>query len=208
VYDHGGAKIVLFMGPGRLNAAKATSGDLMWSFHHDDRWHPIADPVVDGNNVFISLHSVCYMLEADGDEPNILWESPVMCSDIATAVVLEGYLYGTDFADRYISTNDWNSMRRYEWPLRCVDVETGAVVWEQPMEHSNLIAADGKLILLGIKGTLRIAEAAPTGYTELATGDVSGGKENTVFATPPVLCNGRIYCRDFSGDLICVDVRN
>jgi outer membrane protein assembly factor BamB len=208
VFDRSGSRGALFMGPGRLNAVIADSGELSWSFLHNDPWHPIADPVVIGKRVFISLHDGCYMLEADEAEPRILWESPVLCSDIATAVVVDGYLYGTDFAERLISANDWNSMRRYEWPLRCVDVETGAVVWEQPMEHSNLIAADGKLILLGMKGTLRIAEAAPTGYMELATGDVSGSKENVVFATPPVLCDGMIYCRNYLGDLICVDVRN
>jgi outer membrane protein assembly factor BamB len=208
VSDLDGTRRILFMGPGRLNAVKADSGELLWSFPHNDRWHPIADPVIVGNRVFLSLHDDCYMLEADGAEPQILWESPVLCSDIATPVVLDGYLYGTHFADRYILPNDWNSMRRHDWPLRCVDVETGAIVWEHEIEHSVLIAADGKLILLGFKGTLRIAETVPTGYTELASGDVSGGKENVVFATPPVLCNGRIYCRNYLGDLICVDVRN
>jgi hypothetical protein len=26
------------------------------------------------------------------------------------------------------------------------------------------------------------------------------------FRTPPVLCNGRLYCRNYSGDMICIDV--
>jgi hypothetical protein len=97
-------------------------------------------------------------------------------------------------------------MRRFDWPLRCVDFQTGAVAWEQKMEYTVPMAADGKLILLGIKGTLRIAEASPSGYTELSRGNVSGGKKNVVFAVPPVLCNGKIYCRDFWGELICVDM--
>jgi hypothetical protein len=27
-----------------------------------------------------------------------------------------------------------------------------------------------------------------------------------VFATPPVLCDGKIYCRSYAGDLVCIDV--
>jgi hypothetical protein len=27
------------------------------------------------------------------------------------------------------------------------------------------------------------------------------------FYTPPVLCNGLIYCRNYAGELICIDVR-
>jgi outer membrane protein assembly factor BamB len=207
VFDHSGTRTVLFMGPGRLNAVIAESGEQLWSFPHNDRWHPIADPVVVGIRVFISLHEDCYMIEADGAQPRIIWEMPVLCSDIATSVIVDGYLYGTHFADRYISTNDWHSMRRYDWPLRCVDIDTGAVIWQQNMEHSTLISADQKLILLGLKGTLRIAEATPAGYIELGRGDVSGGEERIVFATPPVLCNGRIYCKNYLGDVICVDVR-
>jgi hypothetical protein len=47
-----------------------------------------------------------------------------------------------------------------------------------------------------------IAPASPTGYTELAAGQVLEGKCWTV----PVLANGRIYARNADGELICVDV--
>lgn len=204
--DNEGRRYVLFMGPGNLNAVKAATGKKLWSFTHNDPWHPIADPVVSGSKVFISIHDTCYMLEMDGSEPQELWSSSVLCSDIATAVMVDGFLYGSHFADRYLSTNDWNSMRRFDWPLRCVNPETGEVVWEENLEHSVLSSADGKLILLGVKGTLYIAEASPKGYNELARADISRGKKQVVFATPPVLCNGKIYCRNFWGDLICIDV--
>ncbi|UCF96704.1 MAG: PQQ-binding-like beta-propeller repeat protein [Spirochaetaceae bacterium] len=166
------------------------------------------NPLVYGNKVFLSLHDTCYMLETDESEPQQLWVSGELCSDIATAVLIDKYLYGTHFAGRYVTTNDWNTMLRLDWPLRCVSVETGFVMWEQNMEHSTLTAADGKLILLGIKGSLRIAEVTASGYTELSRGDLSGGKKHFVFATPLVLCNGKMYCRNYYGDLICIDVSN
>ena len=56
-------------------------------------------------------------------------------------------------------------------------------------------------------GTLRIAEATPSSYRELSSADVLGGeKRPRIFATPPVLCNGKIYCRNRAGDLVCIDV--
>jgi hypothetical protein len=53
-----------------------------------------------------------------------------------------------------------------------------------------------------------VAKTSPEGYTELAAVDVlKGAKKARVFPTPPVLCGGRIYCRNYAGDLVCIDVR-
>ena len=69
------------------------------------------------------------------------------------------------------------------------------------------MAADGKLIVLNEKGMLFIAEASPAGFTPLSKGDVLKGEETIRrFYTPPVLCKGRIYCRNYAGELICIDV--
>jgi outer membrane protein assembly factor BamB len=65
------------------------------------------------------------------------------------------------------------------------------------------MAADGKLIVLGEKGELIIAEATPAAFKALARAQVTGGKCWTV----PVLSNGRIYCRNAKGDVVCLDVR-
>jgi hypothetical protein len=89
-----------------------------------------------------------------------------------------------------------------------VEWETGKLMWEsEPMSSTTLTAVDGKLILLESNGTLRIAEASPEGYREISSADVlAGEKRPRRFVTAPVLCRGRIYCRNFTGDLICVDV--
>jgi hypothetical protein len=56
---------------------------------------------------------------------------------------------------------------------------------------------------------LHIVEASPAGYRELSSADVLGGANRPrQFAVPPVLCGGRIYCRNYAGDLVCIDVRN
>jgi outer membrane protein assembly factor BamB len=62
--------------------------------------------------------------------------------------------------------------------------------------------ADGKIVALEETGVLIVAEATPEGYNELSRAHVLGGR----CWTPPVLCDGRIYCRNAKGDLICLDV--
>jgi hypothetical protein len=80
-------------------------------------------------------------------------------------------------------------------------------MWEEKMRPASLISTDGKLIILEENGTLRIAEATPSSYQEIASCDILEG-ERTVrkFWTPPVLCNGKIYCRNYNGELVCIDV--
>jgi hypothetical protein len=76
------------------------------------------------------------------------------------------------------------------------------------MKPVSLTASDDKLIMLEMNGTLHIAEASSSMYTELSSADVMDGEDKRrIFATPPVLYGGKIYCRNFYGDLVCIDVR-
>jgi hypothetical protein len=71
------------------------------------------------------------------------------------------------------------------------------------------MAADGKLIILDQEGMLFIAEATPASYKEISSCDVLAGEQKfRQFWTPPVLCKGKIYCRNSYGDLVCIDVSN
>jgi len=82
-------------------------------------------------------------------------------------------------------------------------------MWEEDLETTSitLMAADGRLIILEEDGTLRIAEATPASYKEISSGVVHKGENKyPKFFTPPVLCNGKIYCRNFYGDLVSIDV--
>jgi len=75
--------------------------------------------------------------------------------------------------------------------------------WRHNTGFGGLIAADNKLIVLNEKGRLFVAEAKPTEYRELAAGDTGLGK---TCWTAPVLSNGRLYCRNDKGDLVCIAV--
>jgi outer membrane protein assembly factor BamB len=75
------------------------------------------------------------------------------------------------------------------------------------MKTVSVTGAGGKLLLLGLDRTLRIAEASTDAYRELSSADVlAAASKPRLFVTPPVLCAGRIYCRNYAGDLVCIDV--
>jgi len=48
-----------------------------------------------------------------------------------------------------------------------------------------------------------VAEASPKAFKELARAKVLDGQ----CWTCPVLCGGRLYCRNTGGDLVCLDVK-
>ena len=75
--------------------------------------------------------------------------------------------------------------------------------WEEKsITPGALIAADGKLIILTGKGELIIAKATPEKFDVISRAPVLTGQ----CWTAPVLADGRIYCRNSSGEVVCLDV--
>jgi len=152
------------------------------------------------DKVFISSSEMDFrsaVLDISGDEPELVWENHDMANHFSSCVYIDGYLYGVD-GDYHYSIK--------KCTLRCVDAKTGELMWEVPTGGASLTAADGKLIVLTTKGTLHIAEATPTAYVEISSCQLP--KETMIhwWWTPPVLCGGKIYCRNYIGDLLCIDV--
>jgi len=117
-------------------------------------------------------------------------------------------LFGTHCPNSLTNSSTWGAFAQDGWPLRCIEWKTGSVMWEKKMKHATLMAADDKLFILEIDGTLRIANATASSYEELSSADVlEGANKSRIFASPPVLYRGRVYCRNFAGDLVCIDMR-
>ena len=109
-----------------------------------------------------------------------------MRSQMSGGVVWQGHVYGID-----------------DKQLRCIGIETGEVRWtEKSVGKGSLMLADGKLIVLGDKGELHIAETSLSGFKVISRAQVLGGKCWTM----PVLAQKRIYCRNSRGELVCLDV--
>jgi outer membrane protein assembly factor BamB len=191
-FNIGGTQGLAMFAAQSVVAVDPEGGKELWSYPWKTSYDVnAADPIISGDYVFISSgynHGAALLQIVDG-KPRLIWQNKQMRNQHNNSVLIDGALYGVD--------GDSNS------DLKCVDFMTGEVRWAQKgLGKGALMAADGKLIVLGEKGELVIAAADPTAFKPLARWQVLGGKCWTM----PVLSHGRIYCRNARGDLVCVDV--
>jgi len=192
--------VLIFSFPG-LFAMDPNTGEQLWYYKWEKSGSPnVADPVLFDGKVFISsseTDSRGAVLDISGAEPSLVWENHEMANHISSSIYLDGYLYGVD--------GDYHSNIK-KCTLRCIKAESGELMWEELTGGASLTAADGKLIVLTAKGTLHIAEATPAAYVEISSCELPTEVGLPWWWTPPVLCGGKIYCRNQSGDLVCIDV--
>lgn len=153
-----------------------------------------ADAILDGDYALISsgYGKGAVLLNTSGAEPAILWQNRDLRNQFNSSVLFKGFLYGVD--------GDATSPAS----LKCLEFKTGKTNWtEEGFGSGALMIADGKLIVLSERGELMVAEASPEHFKPMTRAKILGEKCWTV----PVLANGRIFCRNASGDLVCVDVR-
>jgi len=210
LYSHRGKRYALFSSLKGILSVAVETGEPLWL--HPWGWYSGGvggDLLVLGNKILITYDKKDWrapaesvLLDTEEEKPRVVWKSQDLWSEFATPVILNGYIYGC--------LGGPNSRPTF---LRCISLESGRMVWEKGFGKSyhqdgiSLMAADGKLIILTDQGMLSIAEAGLSGYQEISSCDVFGDeKKIRRFWTPPVLCNGRIYCRNYSGELLCIDV--
>jgi len=184
-----GVPAVAFFSKDHLVAVRVPDGRELWRYPWKTAWDiNAADPIVSSNRVFISSgynHGAALLQITEG-QPQKVWENKNMRNHFNSCVLWQGHLYGVD-----------------ENQLRCLDLATGEVRWtERALGKGSLMLADGKLIALSDKGALFLAPAVPDAFQPLARAQVLTGK----CWTTPVLANGRIYCRNAAGDVVCLDV--
>lgn len=119
----------------------------------------------------------------------------VMSSQYTTCVYRDGHLYGTHGREDF---------RNGE--LRCVDAKAGKVVWSFPgtgVAHTILVGE--RLLLLSVDGSLRLAEANPKAYRELAKTKIV----DSITRALPAYSNGQFFVRTSEGDaaqLLCLQL--
>jgi outer membrane protein assembly factor BamB len=151
-----------------------------------------ADAIIEGEKMFISsgYGKGCALYRLGSGEPEQMWKSKAMRNQINSSVLIGKYLFGID-GDTEAGA------------LKCIEFESGKEQWREPSTGAGaFMAADGKLIVLSDKGELLIVPASPDSFKTIARAQVLGGK----CWTTPVLANGRIYCRNARGEVVCVDV--
>jgi outer membrane protein assembly factor BamB len=180
------------------------TGKISWLYDWDTfSAQIITDPLVFDNKVFIIQYENrtigSALLDIGESEPKVLWTNKDMWSEISSPVMVSDYIYSPH-----------RGPEEYGGSLQCLDVKMGKIMWEENLERKpiSLTAANGHLIILDEKGNLYIAQADPESYKEISRSNIFDGKPMLAyFRVPPVLYRGKIYCRNYAGDLICIDVR-
>lgn len=153
-----------------------------------------ADPVIVGNAIFItsSYGRGCALIDIGGGDAVVRWKKGFECH-YASPVLVGDCLYA-------LAGSGW--MRA---DLVCINSKDGSLRWrEKDVGSGGLVVADGKLLILSRRGDLILAEASPAAYTEIgrtkvfSKGDCWNG---------PVLSDGRVYVRNETGTLVCLDLR-
>jgi outer membrane protein assembly factor BamB len=153
------------------------------------------DPLISGAQVFVTTaeqHMRCARFTIQDGALKEDWSNRNLAGYTGSCVLVNGHIYGVNRQGR----------------LKCLDWNTGAERWSQAGfgTYGTLTSADGKLIIQSSQsGELTSADAAPTGYRELRRFKVFAGKPDTF--TVPVLSGGRIYCRSYEGEVVCLDLR-
>jgi outer membrane protein assembly factor BamB len=212
LFDGPTGRQALLTGWSGLTAVDVGTGTPAWHFAWDiEPGGCSEDPIVFGDKVcmpqaFLLPASRSGLLLRVGESgPGILWRTSELYGWFGYPMIIGDSLYALYGGPNY--TNSGTAS------LRCLDLDTGRLQWDEPFGNNrqnkslSLAAANGILIVLDDKGTLYTATASHESYKEIARCDVlQGAKKPRLFWVPPVLCNAKIYCRNFSGDVVCIDV--
>jgi outer membrane protein assembly factor BamB len=194
-FNIGDQRCVAIFSSKALVAVRANDGRQVWRYPWETHWDiNAADPILVEDKLFLSTFDRgCALLRLNSGSPTLIWSNKEMANHFNGCVFLNGAFFG-------IHGNTDQSGK----DLRCLDSATGAAKWKFPDAGlGSLTAAGDKLIVLSDKGELFVAPASTDAFTPTSRAQVLGGK----CWTTPVLSNGRIYCRNARGDLVCLDVR-
>jgi outer membrane protein assembly factor BamB len=195
----GQRQVIYFLKSGLLSVS-AKDGATLWRFPFSFNVSTAITPVVSGDIVYCSagydVGGGACRIKRDGDQFAVedLYKIPGnrdIPNHWSTPVCKGGYLYGM-FSFKKFATG----------PLKCVELATGKVQWEQPgFGAGNVILVNEQLLALTDFGELVVVAAKPDAYQEVARAKVVTGK---CWSTPAV-SGGRIYVRS-TKEGVCLDV--
>lgn len=163
------------------------TGDVLWRHAHPTQnGLAISTPVwAPGNLLFVSTAysggARGLRLTRSGTRTTVqeLWHNPRIQVHMGSAVRDEGFVY--------VSSGQGVGI------LSAVELETGRIAWQaRDFVKAQLLAADGRLIILDEDGNLGLGVATPERFQALAKWPTL----SSVAWTPPTLAGSRLYVRD------------
>lgn len=196
-FEKNGRQLMIFTNKRAYVCVDPATGEEVWSQKWMTRYGVnAADPIISGDYIFISSGygkgAICLRWSGEGD-PEKVWQSRDMKTQMNAAVLLDGHLYGVDGNESGDGTG-----------LKCLALETGETKWiVTEVAHGTVSAVNGKLLVLTEGGMLQIADATPSGYQPTFSQKVVDPKVWTV----PVYANGKAYCRNAGGQFVALDLK-
>jgi outer membrane protein assembly factor BamB len=155
-----------------------------------------ANPVVIGDQVFLSgwYKLGALLLSVKDDKPTKVWHlDDAISTHYATAIIYEGYAYGFH----------GHAGASAKPSLRCIELATGKLMWEQPNTDSgNIIRAGSDLLIISDSGELQLAKANPKEFKIKSRFQAVGRTTRSY----PAIADGFAYVRG-PKKLVCVDLR-
>jgi outer membrane protein assembly factor BamB len=198
---HGVRQIIFFTQDG-LIAVTPDTGKPLWDYEFPYKVSTAASPVVSGDIVYcaagygVGSGAVKISKKGSGLEAEEIWRlegNKPVTNHWATPLAKDGYLYGMFGFKEY-----------GDGPVKCVEIETGDVVWEKGgFGPGNLVLAGDTLVALSDAGELVLIAADPKAYKEISRTKVIEGK---CWSTP-VISDGRIYARS-TKEGVCIELEN
>lgn len=194
-----GVRQVIFFMKSGLVALAVKDGAALWKYPFQFSVSSAIMPVVEDDVVYCSAGygvggGACKVSkDGSGWKATELWRIPgdkIVANHWSTPVCKDGHLYGMFSFKKYASG-----------PLKCVELKTGRVVWEQQgFGAGNVTLVNGRLLALADDGKLVVVEATPAAYKEVCRHQALTGK---CWSTP-ALSDGKIYLRS-TKEGVCLD---
>jgi outer membrane protein assembly factor BamB len=178
-----------------LGVDPASGAELWRSEPWPERWGAACvDPLVAGASIFLTTAEqqnggVRYTIR--GSRLTRDWMDRGLACYTGGCVLVGGHLFAVTKAGI----------------LKCVEWESGKEKWSRRGfdGHGALIAAGGFLIVqTSEQGDVVVVKADARGHEEVRRTRVFAGEPRTF--TAPVLANGRLYCRSYAGEVVCLQV--
>jgi len=153
-----------------------------------------ATPLVVGEVVFISAsyQTGAALLQVTGSVVKKVWSSDdVLSNHYASSIAHNEYLYG------------YHGRQEQGPSLRCVQLQTGKVMWSVESFGSGTVTLAGEhLLVLKEGGELLVAAATPKAFQPVAKAQIVPGTARAY----PALAQGRLYVRN-DNNLVCISLK-
>jgi len=195
--EKGDKTYILFSNKRYYICVEMKTGNKVWEYKWMTRYGVnAADPILSGDQIFISsgYGKGATLIEWKGEgDPERIWQNREMKTQMNSAILIDGYLYGID-----------GNESQGETGLKCLEMSSGEAKWlVKDVGHGTVIAVEGNLLVLTEQGELQVAPVAPSEYKPTFTQQVIKPRVWTV----PVFANGIVYCRNAGGSLVAVEMK-